>query len=121
MLPVIGALLGDAWDSEGEQALHRSALKAAFDLPPPRPVGVAAMIVVGPRVTGRHIVRPLPKADVLVKLADNNIRRAVHGVPGDELARYQSLARAVAAAPVFELNVGSDLATLGGALLAAID
>jgi hypothetical protein len=120
LLPAVGALLGQTWNAEGEQALGRETLRKVLPLPAPQAIPVAAMIIVGKRVEGHHLVRPLPKAEVLVKLADNNVGRAVHGVPSDEVARYQNLARAVAATPALQLNVGSELATLSGALLTAV-
>ncbi len=38
----------------------------------------------------------------------------------DDLARYNAFVRAVASTPAYELNVGSDLSTLGEVIAAAL-
>jgi hypothetical protein len=120
LLPEIGQLLGPAWNADGEQALSGAALNSVIDVLPPRPLPLAAFIVLGPRVDGEHRVRRIAKADLLVRFAGDNVSGSPYGVLEDDLARYQGIARAVAVTPAFELNVGSDLDTLSACILAAL-
>ena len=120
MLPQVGRLLGSEWNAEDEQSVSRTALRSVVEVLPPRPVPLAAFIVLGPRVAGEHRLRPIPKSDLLVHFASDNIFCSREGVLDVEFARYQSIARTVLASPALELNVGSDLGSLSECVLAAL-
>jgi hypothetical protein len=120
LLPQIGGLLGTSWDDEGEQVLERTLLQSAIDVLPPRPVSLAAFVVLGPRVSGQHRLGPMPKSELLVRVAADNIFRSRHGVLDEELGRYRRMAHAVAELPGLELNVGTDLDSLSEFILAAL-
>jgi hypothetical protein len=121
LLPQVGRLLGPAWNAEGEQVLTGTALQSVIDVLPPRPVPLAAFIALGSRVEGEHRLHPISKSDLLVRFAGDNVSGSPYGVQEDDLARYRSIARAVAETPAFELNVGGDLDSLSVRVLAALD
>ncbi|MCL4766617.1 MAG: hypothetical protein KJZ80_10325 [Hyphomicrobiaceae bacterium] len=120
LLPGIGRLLGPVWNAEGEQPMPREVLRSAVDVMAGRPVPLAGLALLGARRSGAHIFRPLPKSELLVRMASDNVFRSPYGVLDDDLARYRRIARMVASTPAYELNVGSDLATLGKTLAVAL-
>jgi hypothetical protein len=117
MLPRIGDLLGGAWNTEDEQPIARAALRSVIDVAPLRPVPLAAFVLLGPRVEGRHRLGPVSKPDLLAAVAADNVFCSQDGVLEDDLARYRMLVRTVMALPAMELNVGSDLDTLPACVL----
>jgi hypothetical protein len=119
LLPRIGGLLGDTWNTEDEQVVSRAALRAVAEVAPPHPLPLAAFVMLGPRIAGRHRVGPVPKADLLAAVAADNVFSSRQGVLDDDLDRYRSLANTVIALPALELNVGSHIESLAEALLAA--
>lgn len=120
MLPRIGAMLPDRWNSDGEQVLTREALRSVADVCAARPLILAAIGVLGPRASGPHAIRPIKRSEALVHLAADNVFRAPRGVLADDLRRFQSLSRIVADVPVCELSVGPDLSTLACAVASAL-
>jgi len=119
MLPAVGALLTGEWDAEGEQALSRVALASLAPVPPARPVPLAAIILLGARAPA-HRMAPAGRADILVRLAADNVSRGPRGVLAPEMQRFDATARAIAATKVYELNVGDDPASLPGVVLGAL-
>jgi hypothetical protein len=113
LLPAIAPLLGSDWNNEGEQVLTRVTLKTVAEVCPPRPFSLTAVVLLGQRVEGASVFREISKAELLLSLADDNVRRGRQGVMADEIARFQALSAAVAATPAYELWVGSDLGSLG--------
>lgn len=120
MLPEIGRLVGDKWNKDGEQGLAHSALRSVVEFMPGRVFPLAALVLLGSRVTGAHLLRPIPKADVLVHFASDNVSRLPDGVGTEDLARYHTFVSLVQATPAYELNVGSDLSTLGETIAATL-
>lgn len=120
LLPQVGRLLGDAWNAEDEQGVSRTALQSVVEVLPPRPIPLAAFVFLGGRAAGEHRVRPIPKSDLLVRFASDNVSRSPYGVLEDDLARYRDIARAIAETPAIELNVGSRLESLSACVLAAL-
>ena len=120
LLPCLAPILGEFWNAEGEQVVTQETLRSITDVCPPRPYPLAAVIILGARVAGPHIVRKVEKPEILVSLADDNVRRSHHGVLGDQLVRFERMAAAIAATPTFELRVGTGLASLGKDILAAL-
>jgi hypothetical protein len=116
LLPAIKPLMSDAWDSNGEQGLMRGDLGRALAVPPARPIDLSAIVLLGPRVSGDHLIRPARRSEVLVKTATDNVFRAPRSVLADDVRRFGAIAAAVAATSGYELNVGSRLDTLGAAL-----
>jgi hypothetical protein len=119
MLPRIGGLLSGAWNAEDEQPIARAALRTVIDVAPLRPVPLAAFVLLGPRVQGRHRLGPVSKPDLLAAVAADNIFCSRQGVLEDDLSRYRMLAGTVMALPALELNVGSELDTLPACVLDA--
>jgi hypothetical protein len=120
LLPHLAPLLGPNWNSDGEQVLRRETLSTIADVCPPRPFSLAAVVLLGSRVEGAHVLRQASKTDVMIHLAYDNLRQAQHGVMSDELARFQAISAAVAATPTYELRVGSDLGSVGPLLMSVL-
>jgi hypothetical protein len=121
LLPALAPLLGEAWDAAGEQPLSRARLTGLVALPEPSPVPVGVVVFVGPRRGAPgHELRPLPRAEVLLRLAADNLGRGPAGVPETERRRWAVLSAAVAGARCVELRAGTDLDSLPAAVLAGI-
>ena len=116
MLPEIGRLLGSKWNEEDEQSLAPAALRSVGEVEPGRSYPLRALVLLGQRVTGPHVLKPMRKADLFVHFATDNVARAPQGVLSDDLARFNRFVALVAKTPAYELNVGSDLSTLGEAI-----
>ena len=91
MLPRVGALLSDRWNSEGEQVLTRQALRGIVDAPPPRACTLIAAVVLGPRVGGSHQMRTVKRSELLAHLAADNIFKSSRGVLADDLSASRDL------------------------------
>jgi hypothetical protein len=118
LLPALAPLLGEAWDAAGEQALPRERLAGLVPLPQPQPVPLGAVVVVGPRRGAPgHEVRPLPRAEALLRLAPDNLGRGPAGLPETDRRRWAALSSAVASARCLELRAGTDLDALPWAVL----
>jgi hypothetical protein len=120
MLPRVGALLSDRWNSDGEQVLTRQALRGVVDAPPPRTCTLIAAVVLGPRVGGCHEMRTVRRSELLAHLAADNIFKSSRGVLSDDLKRFESISRIVADVGAYELRVGSELATLAQSVVSAL-
>lgn len=120
LLPEIGRELGPKWNADGEQALPHQALKALVDTRPGWAYPVAGLVLLGERVPGQHVLRPMPKSDLFVHFANDNLSRSSRGPMDDDITRYQRLVRMVASTPAYQLNVGSDLSTLGETITAVL-
>jgi hypothetical protein len=92
--------------------LSLRALESVASVCAQRPLPLAAIVLLEPRVEGAHVFRRADKADVMAALAGDNCVRGPDGIKSDQLRRFKALAAAVAATPVFELRVGNDLAAL---------
>lgn len=121
MLPKIGRLLGPRWSEDGEQSLPKEKLSSVVELIPGQAFPLAALVLLGSRVVGRHTLRPLSKADLLVHFAADNVVNTPNGLLPEDLVRYQRLVSLIACTPGYELNVGSDLSTLGETIAAELD
>lgn len=120
MLPAIGGLLNSKWNSEGEQSLAKDVLKSVIEFIPGRQFPLTALVLLGKRVTGPHRLTPMRKAELLIRFATDNVSRSPLGVMSDDLERFQRFVRLVAKTPAYELNVGSDLSTLGETIAAGL-
>jgi hypothetical protein len=120
MLPEIGRLLGAKWNADGEQSLSPKALEGIIELIPARSFPLTALVLLGKRVSGAHVFKPMRKADLFVHFANDNVFRSTSGVLNEELTRYHRFVGLVAATPAYELNVGSDLSTLGETIASAL-
>lgn len=120
LLPWLKPILSDEWNEEGEQVVAAAALAGLGTVLPPRPLAISALVAIGPRTGADHRLARLGKAEMLLRLAGDNLGRTRAGVTPDNLKRMERIAAAVAALPCFELNVGSDLTALSDVILAAI-
>lgn len=120
MLPEIGRLLGPKWNDEGEQSLSPEELRSVMELIPGETYPLQALVMLGDRVTGAHKIRPMRKADLFVHFACDNVFRAADGMLVEDLDRYRRFAGLVSTTPAYELNVGSNLSTLGETIAAAL-
>jgi hypothetical protein len=120
LLPAVKPLLRGAWDANGEQGLHRSRLPGVIALPPARAVELAAVVLLGQRVEGAHIVRRAQRSEILLRTATDNVFRGPRSVTDNDVNRFRAIASAIGAAAGYQLNVGSDLKTLGEALISGL-
>jgi hypothetical protein len=110
LLPALAPIALVEWDAAGEQALTLPAIATLATVPPPRPLPVTAILLLGPRAGGgAHALRQLPRAEMLLRLAADNLGRGPRGLPGAERRRWAVLGAAAATARAFELTVGIDL------------
>ena len=112
LLPQIAPLLDSEWDSDGEQVLSVERLAGMVRTLPPRPIAIAAIVVLAERTTTNHHIAPMPKAEAMMRLVDDNVACAPSGVPAKDIKRFQVIGALVAAVQVFKLRVGEPLATL---------
>ena len=120
LLPAIGQLLGNDWNGEGEQPAAPEVLKSVIELVPGRSYSLAGLVLLGSRAQGAHRIRPMRKSELFVHFASDNLSCTPRGLMEDDLARYNAFVRAIASTPAYELNVGSDLSTLGEAIAAVV-
>lgn len=121
LLPQLGGLLGPKWNAEGEQALSPAALRSLVQVQTGASYPLAALVLLGARVSGPHVFRPMRKSEAFVHFVNDNIFRSPAGLMNDNLARYHRFAQIVTATPAYELNVGSDLCTLGETIAAGLE
>ncbi len=120
LLPSIGRLLGPEWNAEDEQGVTLNALRSQMEVLPGRAYPLTGLILLGDRTQGAHRLRPMRKSDLFVHFVRDNLSCTQNGLMEDDLARYNAFVRAVASTPAYELNVGSDLSTLGEVIAAAL-
>lgn len=112
MLPWLGAF-PDSWNRFGEQAVKLSQLEGLIGMVDrPRPNRLGAILFLGDRSGGDHLLRSMPKADALVAIAHDNVAWRPAGMTIRAQERFSALAGMVAQVPTFELSAGRDLATL---------
>jgi hypothetical protein len=121
LLPWIKPSLTGSWDDDDEQGLAPAALARLGDVAPPRPHPLAAIIALGKRSSGDHEFRSLPKAEMLARIASDNIARSLRGVAHDQNIRMGRIADLVSANPTFELRAGTNLESLPAVLRDGID
>jgi hypothetical protein len=121
LLPWVRPALTGSWDEEDEQGLAPAALAGLGGVAPPRPHPIRAIIALGKRSNGDHEFRSLPKAEMLARIASDNIARSLRGVAADQASRMQRIAALVSAHSTFELRAGSNLSSLPAKLMAALD
>lgn len=110
LLPRIAPLLCSGWNEEGEQPLTLADLQSCVRTVAPRPIAVAAVVVLGERRPARdHEFAPLDKGSALLHLAQDNIKRAPDGVSPTQAKRFAALSRLLAATPAFKVHVGTNL------------
>ena len=120
LLPWIRPELTGTFDEEGEQGLAPAALARLGSVAPPRPHPIRAIIVLGKRSSGDHEFRSLPKAEMLARVASDNIGRNLRGVARDQNVRMGRIADLVSANPTFELRAGSNLESLPAKVIAGL-
>jgi len=111
---------GEAWDAVGEQVVRRDAFRNTVRLENGQPRPVAALFRLARAADGETVVKPAARTEVLASLAADNVRKSHSGLLPLQQRRFATLARLVAAVPVFDLLVGSDLAALAPAILTAV-
>lgn len=118
LLPTLAPHLTSEWDEFGEQPISLATLSRAVAINPAalHPVPACALIILGPRTTGAHVLEPIAKADVLVELSADNVRRRAEGMLDADVWRFGRIASLVAALPCLRLHVGAPLATLANVI-----
>jgi hypothetical protein len=114
LLPWLGPL-PDNWNAAGEQAVTIDSLAGRIDVVRAKPALLSAIVMIGPRAAN-HRVRPMSRAEALVMLAKDNVSYTAHNVRPWHQRQYAAFADAIRKCPVFELNAGPALDSLGGVL-----
>lgn len=111
LMPWVGPL-PDAWDRNGEQAVPLADIGDRITVMTPKPTGLAAIFLLGPRSSDGHSVTRLSKADMLVAIAHDNVPWRASGMTPKALRSFSVMAQAVADVPSFMISAGEDLASL---------
>ncbi len=120
LLPWIKPELTGTYDEYGEQGLAPAALAKHGGVAPPRPHPIRAIIALGTRSGGDHEFRSLPKAEMLARIASDNIGRNLGGITPEVLTRLARIAELASATPAFELRAGTDLESLPAKVIAGL-
>lgn len=121
LLPWIGTL-PDRWDEYGEQGVSLDSLADRIDIAAGRgPVELAAIFQLGPRSAGEHAISLLPKPEMLVAIAHDNVAWRAAGMVPRAVRRFDVYAQTVAQVPTFIISAGTDLATLPALVAAAME
>jgi hypothetical protein len=120
LLPWIKPALTGSWDEEGEQGLAPAAVASFGSVAPPRPHPIRAIIALGKRSSGDHEFRALPKAEMLTRVASDNIGRNLGGMTPERRTMLARIAELVSATPAFELRAGTDLESLPAKVIAGL-
>ena len=113
LLPALLPALGQHWDSEGEQPLSLAAASKIARVTGPEALTVGGILMLGPRSSGAHRIAPMEKTKALVLLSGDNLRHIPGGAGPEQAVRFGALAELLQPLPVYELNTGAPLASLG--------
>ena len=116
LLPALAPLLGDKWDSNGEQQLTREKFARIGLVAPPVDYAIEAILLVGQRTEGPHKIVPMPKTEALILLANDNLGRSKMGVPPRHVRKMEALAKLLNQVPAAQLHVGRPLGNLAEAI-----
>ena len=116
LLPALGPVLGDKWDSNGEQELTRENFARIGPVAPPVDYAIEAVLLVGERTDGPHKIVPMPKTEALILLANDNLGRSKIGVPPRHVRKMEALAKLLNQVPAAQLHVGRPLGSLAEAI-----
>jgi hypothetical protein len=120
LMPWLTPHLPGAWDENGEQPLRLREVAEIAQPPPGSVLSLGAVVRLRERVAGPTRMERADKADLLVALAADNMRRGIGGTPDYQMRRFAILSQAVRERPAFDLRIGDDLADAGGAVLTAL-
>ena len=93
----------------------------AIAVAPAEPVELGAIMLLGPRSAGEHRIAPLPKGEMLVAMAHDNVAWRPAGMISRSLSRFDVFAKAVTQAPTFVISAGLELASLPALVAAAMN
>ncbi len=120
LLPWVGPLQ-NRWDDNGEQGISLESLAGRIAVIPTEPVELGAIMLLGPRSAGEHSVTSLPKGEMLVAMAHDNVAWRPAGMISKALLRFDVFAKTVTQAPTFVISAGLDLASLPALVAAAMN
>ncbi len=120
LLPWLETALG-AWPAnDDEQAVAKDAVRDLVAVTDGAPGPVRAIILLGERTGGDHVIQPIDKASSLIALAHDNVPAGPAGVAGRDATVFQVLGKMLSRTPAYSLRVGRDPDTLGQAITAAL-
>ncbi len=112
LLPWLGDF-ADEWNEFDEQAVPLTQLNGLIGMVDrPRPNELGAIVFLGERSAGDHVLRSMPKGEALVAIAHDNVAWRPAGMTTRAQTRFSALADMVASVPTFELSAGEDLDAL---------
>ena len=116
LMPWLAPFLTADWNEDGEQSISRDALRAIGRVEDYEPRAVAGIFRLSRTPIDGTTVLPLGRAEMLASLAADNVRTGLTGLLPLQRRRFATLARLVAAVPVYEICAGRDLAGLADAV-----
>jgi len=120
LLPWLASAIGDWPANDDEQPVNKEAVRDLVELSDGAPAPVRAVILLGERTHGDHLIAPVDKASILIALARDNIPAASTGVARRDAMVFQVLGRLLSRTPAFSLRVGRDPETLAQTITAAL-
>lgn len=111
----------DKWDENGEQGIPLAEIADRISVMAPQPVELDAIFMLGPRSAGDHVVKPMPKPEMLIAIAHDNVAFRAAGMTPRALNRFAQLGSMVAKVPTFEISAGRELASLPAMIAAAMN
>ncbi|PWV99901.1 hypothetical protein DFR52_103100 [Hoeflea marina] len=113
--------LPDTWDENGEQGIPLARIADRISVMAPQPVELGAVFLLGPRSSGDHAVTRLPKPEMLIAIAHDNVAFRAAGMTPRALRRFGELGGMVADVPTFQISAGRELASLPAMVAAAMN
>ncbi|MFN0263151.1 hypothetical protein ACKTEK_04655 [Tepidamorphus sp. 3E244] len=115
MLPWLGPLPGD-WNADDEQAVRVDHLEGRAPVARCRPVPLRAIFFLVRGDNAQARTAPMNRQDALIEIARDNVAISPSGVPPWQASQFEIFGRIVRDVPVFRLEIGSDLTSLGVAV-----
>jgi hypothetical protein len=120
LLPWLESAIGPWPANDDEQAVKKEAVRDLVAVSDGAPGPVRAVILLGERTGGGHVITPVDKASSLIALAHDNVPAGPAGVAGRDATVFQVLGRMLSRTPAYSLRVGRDPETLGETIAAAL-
>lgn len=117
LLPVLKRLFGPIWNDEGEQVLTRHAFSEIGAIASPASSPIVAVLLLGERSHGAHLIEKASKAEILLALANDNIGTSRIGVLRRQVLKMEAVANLLNYVPAGHLHVGTALSTLGSTVI----
>jgi hypothetical protein len=117
LLPALKSLFGPIWNDEGEQVLTRHAFSEIGAIASHTSSPIVAVLLLGERSHGAHVIEKASKAEILLALANDNIGTSRIGVLRRQVLKMEAVADLLNYVPAARFHVGASLSTLGSTVI----